>query len=112
MEVSEIIEQQLKIAWERLDAAKYLFDGEPEPRKLFDVFDLRFGKPQRTRRGQKREITTLRVLCALCGLIFLTMTRFSGRVKRCMHSRTTREPEFLKRVRGLIEKIKEGATGG
>ena len=28
MEVSGIIEQQLKIAWERLDAAKYLFDGE------------------------------------------------------------------------------------
>lgn len=27
MEVSEIIEQQLKIAWERLDAAKYLFNG-------------------------------------------------------------------------------------
>ena len=27
MEVSEITEQQLKIAWERLDAAKYLFDG-------------------------------------------------------------------------------------
>jgi len=27
MEVSGIIEQQLKIAWERLDAAKYLFDG-------------------------------------------------------------------------------------
>ena len=27
MEVSEITGQQLKIAWERLDAAKYLFDG-------------------------------------------------------------------------------------
>ena len=27
MEVSGIIEQQLKIAWERLDAAKYLFEG-------------------------------------------------------------------------------------
>lgn len=27
MKVSRIIEQQLKIACERLDAAKYLFDG-------------------------------------------------------------------------------------
>ena len=27
MEVSEITEQQLKIAWERLDAAKYLCGG-------------------------------------------------------------------------------------
>ena len=27
MEVSEITGQQLKIAWERLDDAKYLFDG-------------------------------------------------------------------------------------
>ena len=27
MEVSGIISQQLKIVWERLDAAKYLFEG-------------------------------------------------------------------------------------
>ncbi len=27
MEVSEITEQQLKIAWKRLDASKYLFGG-------------------------------------------------------------------------------------
>ena len=123
MEVSEITEQQLKIAWERFDGGfykdsvsrAYHCGGEPKPRRPFHVFEIRFGKPQRTQRtqrGQKREITTLRVLCALCGLIFLTMTGSSGRVKRCVHLRITREPKFLKRVGGMIEKIEEGDTGG
>ncbi|MEA3416480.1 MAG: hypothetical protein U9R02_10060 [Thermodesulfobacteriota bacterium] len=130
MEVSEITEQQLKIAWERLDAAKYLFDGgfykdsvsrayhcggEPNPRRLFDVFEIRFGKPQRTQRtqrGQKREITTL---CdPLCPLWFNLPyhNQIFRKSERVCTTRITREPKFLKRVEELIERIEEGDTGG
>ena len=33
--------------------------------------------------------------CAICGLIFLDLTESSGRVKKCVHSRITREPVFI-----------------
>jgi len=45
--------------------------------RLFDIFEIGFfGKPQRTQRGRKIKITTL---CALCGLIFITITGSSRR---------------------------------
>jgi len=107
-----------------LDAARYLFGGgfykdsvsrayhcggEPKPRRLFDVFGIRFGKPQR---GQKREITTL---CdPLCPLWFNLPyhNQIFRKSEKVRATRITREPKFLKRVEELIEKIEEGATGG
>ena len=82
MEVSEITEQQLKIAWERLDAAKYLFDGEPKLQRLFDVFKIRFGNnlPYHNQIFRKSE--------------------------KVRATRITREPKFLERVGAMIEKMR------
>jgi len=135
MEVSEITEQQLKIAWERLDAAKYLFDGgfykDSVSRAYYSMYHAAVAILTLKNIKARRHSGVLRMF----GLHVIQeedMEHYYA--KTLKFAKGEREKgdydifaeiseeeaetviddaeKFLKRVEELIEKIEEGATGG
>lgn len=135
MEVSEITEQQLKITWERLDAAKYLFDGgfykDSVSRAYYSMYHAAVAILTLKNIKARRYSGVLRMFGMHViqeedmehyyakALKFAKQEREKGDYD--LFAKISEEEaetvigdgeKFLKRVEELIEKIKEGATSG
>ncbi|KAF5410141.1 MAG: hypothetical protein C5S47_07675 [Candidatus Methanogasteraceae archaeon] len=135
MEVSEITEQQLKIAWGRLDAAKYPFDGgfykDSVSRAYYSMYHAAVTILTLKNIKVRRHSGVLRMF----GLHVIQEEDMEHyHAKSLKFAKGGREKgdydifveiseeesetviddaeKFLKRVEGLIEKIEEGAAGG
>ena len=135
MEVSEITEQQLKTAWERLDAARYLFDGgfykDSVSRAYYPMYHAAVAILTLKNIKARRHSGVLRMF----GLHVIQEEDMEHYYAKALKfAKGEREKgdydifaeiseeeaetviddaeKFLKRVGGMIEKIEEGATGG
>jgi len=135
MEVSEITEQQLKIAWERLDAAKYLFDGgfykDSVSRAYYSMYHAAVAILTLKNIKARRHSGVLRMFGLHViqeedmehyyakSLKFAKQERKKGDYgifaeisEEEAETVIDDDEKFLKRAGGMIEKIEEGATGG